>query len=226
MAYMPGEDGRVAAVDIASPDKPPAITSVGSLPNKLAISADGKVAVVMNYFGMSVSILDLVQFNEIKAVAMTGLMLASIAITPDGKFALVGCGTNIMIIDIAKQELSTTKIGLGYSPQVISITPNGQYALVTNSENSFASVIDIANLRLLDATIAVGSGAASIAHTREGRYALVANEQSNDLTLIDLSRLKPMGNIPVGDKPFRIAIAPDASAALLLKSGSGGLWRI
>jgi YVTN family beta-propeller protein len=132
-------------------------------PFAIAITPNGKYAYVTNFgsnnfspVGTTVSVVD-VSSNTIVATITLGVQPSGVAITPDGSFAYVsnystvynGPGFTdltatqgtINIIDIQKNTVISPIIGVGFSPDTIAISPNGQFAYVTNYTSSTVSVI-------------------------------------------------------------------------------------
>jgi YVTN family beta-propeller protein len=139
-----------------------AITGLSG-PFAIAITPDGKYAYVTNFgsnnfspVGTTVSVIDL-SSNTIVSTILLGIQPSGIAITPDGSFAYVsnystlynGMGFTdltsaqgtVDIIDIQTNTVISPIIGVGLAPDAIAISPNGQFAYVTNYASNTVSVI-------------------------------------------------------------------------------------
>jgi YVTN family beta-propeller protein len=190
---------------------------VGMGPQNMAFSPDGLYAYVTNKNGMTVSVIDtdialsLPFASVVKTIAITADMPKGIAVTPDGNRAFVataggeGSGNTVVVLDLVRtKEIDTdddetngiTPITLYESvegaPRAVAITPDGNYAYVTNLYTNVdvdlhdtVSVIDTATYEVVDEII-VGDGPKGIAITSNGRYALVANEWGQTVSIIDL----------------------------------------
>lgn len=163
--YVNGNPGTGTISIIRTSDN----TVVGTIPGfsgpfAIAITPNGKYAYVTNFgsnnfipIGTTVSVVDLAS-NTIVATIDLGIQPSGIAITPDGRFAYAtnyntlyadsvnfndltaGQGT-VNIIDIATNTVLPPTIAVGQSPDAIAISPNGQYAYVTNFTSNTVSVI-------------------------------------------------------------------------------------
>ena len=99
-------------------------------------------------------------------------------------------------------------------PLGIAITPNGDFAYVTNSLSDTVSPIDLSTSpATVGAPIRVGSGPAAIAIAPNGDVAYVTNFNSNTVTPIDLTTSPATAQrpIPVGAGPWSIAVSPDGN---------------
>ncbi len=99
----------------------------------------------------------------------------------------------------------------------VAITPNGEYAYVTNGAGTTVSVIQISN-NTLYATISGFDLPQGIAITPDGQYAYVTNEAGTTVSVIDLRPASPTYNqivstITVSGQPFVITITPNGDYA-------------
>lgn len=95
--------------------------------------------------------------NTVVATIPLGIQPSGIAITPDGCSAYVsnystiynGAGFTdltasqgtVNVIDVHSNTLKSPIIGVGLSPDTIAISPNGQFAYVSNYTSNTVSVI-------------------------------------------------------------------------------------
>jgi YVTN family beta-propeller protein len=203
-ALVPGSSS-VALVDIASLTVS-ATLNVSGTPSGVAITPYGKLAfmtvsasnnidqvIVINLPGMTIA-------KSIGFVGSSGV--TSVAITPDGKLALVCIGfMYVLVIDIKTLTRETNAIKTGDSPTFIAITPDGTLALTTNIYT--VSVIDIASRSPLTSFHCLALG---IAITPDGSFALAVDSWDNTVSIIDISSRSVVATIPVGNGPRGIAI--------------------
>jgi YVTN family beta-propeller protein len=132
-------------------------------PYAIAITPDGNYAYVTNFgsndftpVGTTVSVVD-INSNAITATILLGIQPAGVAITPNGLFAYVsnystlynGAGFTdltsaqgaVDIIDIQTNTTIAPIIGVGLAPDQIAISPNGQFAYVSNYSSDTVTVI-------------------------------------------------------------------------------------
>ncbi len=133
-------------------------------PFDIAITPNGAYAYVTNFgsnnfspVGTTVNVVN-ISSNTIVDTIPLGIQPAAIAITPDGAFAyvsnystlyngggftdLTSAQGTVNIIDLQNNAISGSIIGgVGLSPGGMTISPNGQFAYVTNYASNTVSVI-------------------------------------------------------------------------------------
>ena len=139
-------------------------------PFAIAISPDDDYAYVTNFgsnnfspFGTTISVIDL-NHNEIIDTINLGIQPAGIAITPSGNYAYAtnyntlyagpsftdltsGQGT-VNIINLTNNTVVSPTLAVGQSPAGIAISPNGQYAYVTNYSSNTVDVIALQSFQI------------------------------------------------------------------------------
>ncbi|MGO9964383.1 MAG: YncE family protein [Acidimicrobiales bacterium] len=203
---------------------PEAALEVGTYPDAIAITPDGKRAYVTNYASNSVTPIDLETGQAMAPIQLAPTAgPADIAITPDGATAYVTdagavgtLGDSITPIDLANDK-TMPPITVGPGPQGIAITPDGRLAYVTDAGafvpgqsgtiGSTVTPVDLTTGKAL-AAIPVGNAPAAIAITPDGSTALVANANSGSVSPIDLADNKAGPPISVQGGPISIAISP------------------
>lgn len=140
-------------------------------PFAIAITPNGNFAYVTNFgsnnfapYGTTVSVVNL-NNNTITATIPVGIQPSGIAITPDGNYAYVsnyntlyagpsftdltaGQGT-VNIIATATNTVIPPTIAVDQSPDAIAISPNGQYAYVSNFASNTVSVIALPSFNIV-----------------------------------------------------------------------------
>ncbi len=140
-------------------------------PFGIAITPNGEYAYVTNFgsnnfmpIGTTVSVVNL-NTNTIVATINLGIQPSGIAITPDGRLAYVtnydtlytssyysslvsGQGT-VNIIDIATNTVIPPVIAVDQSPANIAISPDGEFAYVTNFISNTVNVIALQSFQIV-----------------------------------------------------------------------------
>jgi len=137
-------------------------------PFSITIDAKGNYAYLTNFgsnnfapYGKTVSVINLKDNKVIKEINTGGIQPAGFTITPDGKYGFVsnyntlystgapkftgltaGQGT-VNIIDLSTKSLVPITINVGQSPGSIIMSPNGQYAIVSNYTSNTVSIISV-----------------------------------------------------------------------------------
>jgi len=135
-------------------------------------------------------------------------------------------GSNtVSVITTATNAVAAT-VTVGSLPFAVAITPNGQYAYVTNEGSHDISVIDTATNTPLTGPgypITVGTPPLGIAITPNGQYAYVANGSSNTVSVIDTTTNPPnvMATVTVGNSPADAGIVSGLVAVTNVTPRSG-----
>jgi DNA-binding beta-propeller fold protein YncE len=190
-------DNKVFVIDLTvSPPKQIATVEVGKQPSGMAINAAGTLALVADRADDTVSVLTIegmdVKFAGTVSVAGTGdhpapALASAVAITPDGKHALVtkNGANRVALLDIDGAKVTPAQVGgknyemaTGLAPLNVQITPDGKIGLVSNMDGGQDGQIDIVSVidmtqsppRVVD-QVAVGDGPEGLAVSPAGGYA-------------------------------------------------------
>jgi DNA-binding beta-propeller fold protein YncE len=193
----------------------PVSVAVGDTPEAVAISPDGKVALVGNYNGMDVSVVDLKTLRADPHRLPVGGRPVHFAFMPDSTRALVSStdGGGVRSIDIASRVVSPTKL-VDLHTSGLAITPDGLLALLADSSHNVVRVLNLVTGSVEPTSIPVGRGPESIAVTPDGRLALVGNEWDGTLSVVDIRARRVVGQpISVGHMRIRTAVSADGRRA-------------
>ena len=200
----PGKDS-VSIVDISSPETPkivanlPLMNSTVGPPTNLAITPDGKLAIVANSVDWQKD------GDDWKQVPDNKLYVIDLAATPP---------THIATVDVGKQ------------PSGLSINKAGDLALIANRTDNSISVLSISGkeVKLID-TVPMGEQVAHVVFTPDGKRALVAKFPGHKIAVLDVDGQKVTDSkydMPVGLWPYNVDVAPNGSIALTADNGNAG----
>lgn len=148
-AYVANNDDTVTVIDLTA--FPPTTTTLSNPtfnfngPQVIAITPDGSKAYVTNFLGNSVTIIN-TSNDTLNTVISSPLFSApvGIAITPDGKAALVAGIFHVTKIDLATNALSVINSPDFDVCEDIAVKPDGTTAYVTNIASNNVVPIDLA----------------------------------------------------------------------------------
>ncbi|HVY15118.1 MAG TPA: YncE family protein [Rhodopila sp.] len=139
-AWKTAPDDKLFVIDLTA--NPPVLKdtiTVGRQPSGLAIAHDGKLALIANRAGKSVSVLS-IDNGVVKAVGEVPMEqeASAVVITPDGKRAFVCLNTvnKIGVLSIDGTKVTYDKsldIPSAFNPYNIDITPDGKYVVASNT---------------------------------------------------------------------------------------------
>ena len=251
----PGSSDTVAVIDLGqSPPKliaeidSPVATVLGP-PQSVAITPDESLALVAG--GMKIDPADPAKFAPEDRVAVVdlkarpprvlgtvqaGLQPTGIAITPDGKLALVtnrSAGT-VSVFTIDGQTVApsaTVKVGEEKSgPSQVAVTPDGKTALVTRDADHAVVILSIAGgkVEVTKRELTVGVRPYGITMHPEGRCAVIASlgRSAGDadlISIVDLAQnpIRAVEHVSVPQTPECVMFSPDGKfLAMVSMNGS------
>ncbi len=168
----------------------------------------------------------------------------NLQVTPDEKLALVSSAVmwvqndgawkpspddRLFVIDLETDPPAlTATLTIGRQPSGIAISPKGDLALVANRADNSISVLAIEGkqVKLID-VVSVGDQVAAVAITPDSKRALVVKNTTNKIGVLSIDGVQVSYHkeldMPVGQFPYNIDIAPDGSMAVVAHTGNGGL---
>lgn len=201
---------------------------VGTGPHEVAVSADGRIAVVTNYGaqqpGNSLSIIDLVERKERQRVELPGLLRPHGIIELKGKFYF----TSELTRTVARLDPATGRIdwihGHGQSiGHMVAATPDGQRLYTANifSNNATALTLGGPPTPASITHIPVGPKPEAVEVTPDGKEAWVGHNDDGGISVIDTATNKVVQVFTVAQMPIRIKFTPDGARALVSDPKAG-----
>jgi YVTN family beta-propeller protein len=192
---------------------PPAVTKtvpVGAVPERVAVTPDGRTAVVANAGDGTVSFLDTASGTVVGAPVTVGSNPFGVAVTPDGRLAYV---TNILSDSVSVIDLSTrtvrATVAVGTSPGGVAVSPDGSFAYVANFNDNTVSAIDTAT-QTVSRVLPAGFGPSAIAVSSDSGTLFVADVIfPRGLSVVDVAGGTVTSTLGTGLDPGDIAISPD-----------------
>jgi DNA-binding beta-propeller fold protein YncE len=200
----PGKD-TVSIVDISKRESPrivsnlPLTNSVFGPPTNLAITPDGRLAIVAN------------SFNNV----------------PDGAGWKSVPDNKIYVIDLTTSPAShIATVEVGKQPSGLDINRAGNLALVTNRADNSISVLSIKgkDVKLVD-TVPMGEQVAAVTFTPDGKRALAAKFPGHKVALLEVDGQNvtyKKYDMNVGLWPYNIAVTPNGKLAISANNGNAG----
>ena len=266
-------DNKIYVIDLTtSPPAQIATVETGKQPSGMAINRAGTLALVANRADDTVSALSIDGKNVklVDTVSVAGpaaapgaqpappALPAAIAITPDGKHALVvKSGANrVALLDIDGQKLSYAKVdgknydmASGLNPLNVQVTPDGKLAIVNNIGGGQDGQVDTVGVIDLEANpprvidqVVVGDGPEGLAMSPAGGYAasLLLNGTGptpktafyrHDKSYVALLKIDGMtvhkvAQADVGDLAEGIAFSPDGRYLYVGNFGDSDILRL
>jgi DNA-binding beta-propeller fold protein YncE len=205
IVLSPAGKDSVSIVDLANPENPKIVAnlalknSVLGPPMNLDIDPTGSVALVAD----------------------------AVDVTRDGDALKIVPDNKVYVIDLkANPPKLAATVTVGKQPSGLSFNAAGNLALVTNRADGTISVLSVrgTDVKVLD-TVALGDSVTHVAFTPDGKRAIAAKYTTHKVSLLDVAGDKVTYtklDLPTGQWPFNVAVAPSGKIALTADIGGGG----
>lgn len=202
-------------------------TGVG--PHEVAVSPDGRTAVVADYgdqhtVGATLTVLDLAARTPVRTVPLGRYTRPhGIAWLADDRVAVTAeRDSAVVLVDVAAgRVVGAAPTGQGAS-HMLALAPDARVAFTANILSGTVSRVDLAASRT-DGTAEVGPYAEAVAVRPGGREVWAASQQSGRIAVLDAATLAEAGTAQVGGRPIRIAFTPDGALVLVTAVEAGRL---
>jgi len=213
-------EATASLVDLAS-GLVVATLPTGTGPHEVAVSPDGRTAVVSNYgdqttVGASLTVLDLME-RRVERTISTGAWERphGLAFLSDDRLAVTAeRDSAVVVVDLgAGRVISSAATGGGVS-HMVALAPDGRHAYTANIGSGTVSRIDLDGGQPLT-TAFVGPYTEAIAVRPDGSEVWAASQETGRVVALDAETLAEVGAVTVTGRPIRIAFTPDARRVLV-----------
>ena len=155
------------------------------------------------------------------------LIADSMDVTQDGDKLKMGPDNKVYVIDLkANPPKLANTVTVGKQPSGLSFNSAGTLALVTNRADKSVSVLSVkgTDVTVID-TIDMGGIVSHAVFTPDGKHALVTKFNDHKVSVLDVNGDKVTYNkldLPTGQWPYNVAVAPSGKIALTADNGNAG----
>jgi YVTN family beta-propeller protein len=215
-------DDHTATVIDAATGNVLATLPTGRGPHEVAISHDGRWAVISNYgprgeAGNSITVIDVVRRRVARTLEIAGHDHPhGMAFLPGDSLLAVTAQSSeaVLIIDFASGAIRRVLPTNGRLTHMLALSADGR-AMVTS--NIAAGTISLVDPSGADSTVTLPVTAApeGIAITPDGHAAWVGSDRDSVVVVVDLVKRAPVDTLRDFGLPYRLAITPDARLAVI-----------
>ncbi len=181
------------------------VIAVGSVPKFLAASPDGRLVLVANWCGGSLSVIDTKLGQETARIAL-GRYPRGSAIDSKSRFAnlaLMG-EDRVAVINLASSDYSISWIeDLGQTPRHLCLGPADRFLYLSLSRPGKVLKYDLVKETLV-AEVETGREARSMVLTPQGRFLYVVNYRDHTLTKLATDHLRVIQTVDTRPKPIGV----------------------
>lgn len=219
-------DNTVSLIDLASKQSVATIPT-GIAPHEVAVSPNGKIAVVANYGnqqtpGSSLTVIDLPSKTALKTIDLGPYRRPHGIIWLKGDEIAVTSESNksLLIVDVMKGTVTAAVITDQNVSHMVVVAQKRGRAFVANIGSGSVTAIDLKERKKLS-DIQTGAGAEGIDISPDQKEVWVTNRAANTVSVIDVNSLRVIASIESKDFPIRVKFAPGGRTALVSNARSG-----
>lgn len=209
-------DHTATVLDVAS-GRVHATLTTGEGPHEVAISRDGRLALVSNYGvrgkpGNSITVIDIASASVARTLTLTGFQRPhGMAFLPGDTLVAVTseAGQAVLVVDVRTGAVRDTLPTRGRASHMVALTADGARAWTANIADGTISGIDV---RGSDSArvIRVGRQPEGIAVTPDGAQVWVGSNRDSVVMVIDTRSGIAIDTLRGFGMPYRIAVSPNA----------------
>jgi YVTN family beta-propeller protein len=233
LLVVANQQGASATILDAATLKTVATVPVGQGPHEVAISTDGRWAVVTNYgvqgtAGNTLSVIDLAA--ETPSVVRT-IDLGQYqrphgaAFVQSGMKLLVTSETSqrLLLLDFISGRIDTAMATNGRGSHMVTVQRDGRRAWTSNIADGTVSEFDV-DTRTTKRTFAVAPNVEGIAATPGGVQVWVGSNTAKTVTVVNGADAKILGTIAGFGQPYRVGVSRSGRVALVSDPPSNRIW--
>jgi PQQ-dependent catabolism-associated beta-propeller protein len=206
--YLSNEDDAKATVVNPTTGEIVAEVKVGLEPEGVAVSPDGKYALVTSESTNMVHVID-TSSHKVVANILVAARPRGLAFNKDGSLAYVSSeiGNEIAIIDMKTMAI-TKKVVVDIpksKPMAIQLSPDEKTLYLTTGRAAKVAVMDANTLELIT-SVDVGKRVWGAVLSSDGSTLYTANGVSDSVSVVDTASNKEIKQIQVGSKPWGLVL--------------------
>ena len=215
-------DHTVHLVEVAT-GRNLAVLPTSPAPHEVAVSRDGRWAVVSNYVTPGAPPGHTLQVIDVPALKVARVIDLGRYITPhdveflpgDSLLAVTSEATgNVVLVDFASGQVRRALPTRARGSHMIAFTGDGRRIFSANVHAGTATEIDVAGGNVVR-TYEVGPGSEGLALTPDGKELWVASLGLGSTMVFDTETGEKIATIPTPGHPYRVTITPDGRKALI-----------
>jgi len=219
-------EATASLVDIGS-GKIVTTLPVGTGPHEVAVSPDGRLALVANYGtgpqpGSSLTLIDVAGGKVARTIDLGAYKRPHGMVFLDGRRVLVTSEASKTVIEVdVKEGKVIREIATGQEiSHMVAVTPDRSRAFVANIGSGSITALDLKTGKSLG-DVKTGAGTEGIDVTPDGRQVWATNREADSVSVVDAKTLAVIGTVASAAFPIRAKVTPDGKHVLVSNAKSG-----
>lgn len=219
-------EATVSLMDLAS-GKVAATLPVGTGPHEVAVSRDGRLALIANYGtgpqpGSTLTLIDVPAAKVVKTIDLGEYRKPHGMVWISSNRALITSEASKALLDV---DVETGKVVRALTTgqdisHMVAVTPDGRRAFVANIGSGGITAFDLKEGKKL-ADVPTAAGSEGITVTPDGKQVWVTNRAADTVTVLDTTSLKIVKTFEAPSFPIRAEATPDGKRVLVSLAKSG-----
>lgn len=202
----------------------------GPFPHEVAVSPDGRLAVVADYGaqepGRTLTVIDLDARRVLRTVSLGEYRRPHGIVWVEGDAPMVAVTAEqsqaVLVVDVDAGTVVRAIPTAQQGTHMLALAPDGRRAWTANIGSGSVTLVDLAEGRVVR-TAPAGKGPEAIDVTPDGREVWVADRQQDVIRILDATTLDSLGALPTGRFPNRLKFTPDGRWALVSNAAASTL---
>lgn len=194
----------------------------GEGPHEVAISRDGKWALVSNYGvrgkpGSTITVIDVARAEVARTLTIAGFQRPhGMAFLPGDSIVAVTAeaGQAVLLVSVRDGRVTDTLATKGRASHMVALTASGDRAFTANIADGTVSAIDVLG-RDSTRVLRVGRAPEGIAVTPDGKSVWAGSNQDSLVMVVDTRTGVATDTLRGFGMPYRIVISPDNKLAVI-----------
>lgn len=195
-------------------------TKTGKAPHEVAVSPDGKTAVIVSYRGQLFTGNKLYVF-DVENGKKKGVIALGSHKAPHGLkwipgtskvIATTEASQSVVVVDVSAMKLVGSVNTDQQGSHMVVLSTDNKHAFVANIQSGSFTVIDLEALEKVK-DVKAGEGTEAIAVTPDGNELWVGNNRSKSIMVFDAKTFEKHNEIKTEGIPIRVEISPDGKHA-------------
>lgn len=199
----------------------------GQGPHEVAVSHDGRWAVVTDYGqgtpGNSLTVIDLDGLSVVRTIPLGEYRRPhGVAFLPGDSLVVVTVEANraVIVVNVPRGEVRGAIATNEGGTHMLALTADGRRVYTANVATGSMSAIDLVTRELVG-TVPVAPRSEGIGVSPDGRQVWVGSNANHTITVIDAETLTPRATLPAPGLPYRVGFAPDGRHAVVTAPMAG-----
>lgn len=196
-----------------------AVLPTGNGPHEVAVSADGKLAVVTDYGaqqgGTTLTVIDIDAGTVARTISLPYERPHGAQFLPDHRTVAVSAERDglVLLVNATTGDVVSTHPTTQRTSHMVALSPDGKTAYTANIGDGSLSIVPLDGSPPF--VVRVSTQTEAIAVSPDGRSAWLGSNNTGKVFVVDLTSRRVVDSAQTAGWPYRIAFTPDSRLAIV-----------